>query len=198
VGIAIALLAVLIRPLWQAPDLRAVADRTHAWTVFVSASSGGERATASGVLIQGGLVLTDLHGLLSRQPDGTLAPAEITVVVDGVGPMPASLAGGDVALGIAVLRLPPAAQSLPGATIATEDPNVADQLLAMGTDGNSVDVLGVKVDHVDADARLRTSAQLPDQFRGGPLFDAKGELAGLQLPQGAAVASSVLRMLEQK
>lgn len=197
-GPAIALLAVLIRPLYQAPDLRAVADRTHGWTVFVSASAGGERITASGVLIQGGLVLTDLHGLLSRAPDGSMTPAEITVVVEGVGPMPASLAAGDVALGIAVLRLPPAARSLPGATIATEDPNVADELLAMGTDGNSVDVLGVKVDHVDADARLRTSAQLPDQFRGGPLFDTKGDLAGLQLPEGAAMASSVLRVLEQR
>jgi hypothetical protein len=194
----IALLAVLVRPLWQAPDLRAVAERAHAWTVFVSAKSGEDQITASGVLIHGGLVLTDLHGLLSQQPDGSIAPAEITVVVDGVGPLPALLTGGDVALGVAVLRLPDEVRGLPGATIASEDPGVADELLAMGNDGSSVDVLGVKVDHIDANARLRTSAQLPPQFRGGPLFDANGNLAALQLPAGAAAASSVLRMLEQK
>lgn len=197
-GLMLALLAALMRPLLQAPDLRAVAERAHGWTVFVSAKSGDEQVTASGVLIRGGLVLTDLHGLLSQQPDGSLAPAEITVVVDGVGPLPAALAGGDVALGVAVLLLPDEARSLPGATIATADPGVADELLAMGNDGSSVDVLGVKVDHIDANARLRTSAQLPAEFRGGPLFDTNGNLAALQLPAGAAAASSVLRMLEQK
>lgn len=192
------LLAFVVRPLVPAQDLRAVADRAHAWTVFVSARSGGEQSTASGVLIRGGLVLTDLHGLLARQPDGSLAPAEITVVVDGLGRLPALLAGGDAALGIAVLRLPDVARNLPGATIAPADPDIADELLAMGTDGTNVDVLGVKVDHIERGVLLRVSAALPASFRGGPLFDARGNLAALELPAGAAAASSVLQILEQQ
>ena len=192
------LLAFVVRPLAPAPDLHAVADRAHAWTVFVTASGGGVKSSASGVLIGGGLVLTDLHGLLTREPGGAVVPAEITVVVDGVGPLPARLAGIDAALGIAVLRLPDQARGLPGAAIAAVDPDVADELLAMGTDGTSVNVLGVKVDHIEGGVMLRTSAALPASFRGGPLFDARGNLAALELPEGAAAASSVLHLLEQR
>ncbi len=196
-GFVLALLGALVRPLWPAPDLRAVAERAHNWTVFVSATAPEGRSTASGVLIGGGRVLTDLHGLLTRDADGAITPAEITVVVGGLGPLPASLLGGDTLLGIAVLQLPDEARSIPGAAIAPADPDIADELLAMGTDGNSVDVMGVKVDHV-ADKRLHTSARLPAEFRGGPLFDTRGNLAALELPAGAAAASSMLRVLQQK
>lgn len=196
VGLILALLAAVVGPLWTAPDLRSVADRAHAWTVHVTARGANETVTASGVIIRGGLVLTDLHGLLSKQPDGTIAPAEIVVDVAGVGALPALLAGADVALGIAVLRLPDAARDLPGADIARSDPDIADPLLAMGSDGKVVDVLGVKVDHVDR-LRLHTTGALPPEFRGGPLFDAHGDLAALELPTGAAAASSVLRLLNQ-
>ncbi len=196
-GLLLALVAFVVRPIWSAPDLSAVADRAHGWTVFVVATSGEYKAYASGVLIQGGMVLTDLHGLLSQNPDGTVVPADIVVVVDGVGPLPAVLAGGDAVLGIAVLKLPDQVRGLEGATIASADPDVADELVAMGTDGKNVDVLGVKVDHVDRE-RLHTNQTLPALFRGGPLFDANGDLAALELPAGAAAASSVLRMLEQR
>src|ERR1700675_2851746 len=117
-GLILALLAAVVGPLWTAPDLRSVADRAHAWSVHVTARGADETVTASGVIIRGGLVLTDLHGLLSKQPDGTIAPAEIVVDVAGVGALPAVLAGADVALGIAVLLLPDAARDLPGADIA--------------------------------------------------------------------------------
>src|SRR5947199_49783 len=79
-----------------------------------------------------------------------------------------------------------------------EVPEVADELLAMGNDGTAIDVLGVKVDHLGPGARLRTSATLPAIFRGGPLFDARGDLAALALASGAARASSVRRLLGQK
>ena len=196
-GSLIVLFAFVVRPLWTPPDLNAIAERAHGWTVFVVARSGEDETSASGVLIPGGLVLTDLHGLLSRRPDGTVAPAEIVVIIDGIGPLPALLAGFDAALGVAVLRLPDQMRGLPGVTIATADPGVTDELLAMGNDGKNVDVLGVKVDRVDH-ARLHTTATLPAAFRGGPLFDTNGNLAALELPFGAAAASSMLRLLEQK
>ena len=195
--VLIALLAFVVRPLWTPADLRPVADQAHGYTVFVVAQSGGSRTSASGVLIHGGLVLTDLHGLVERQADGSLAGAEILVVVDGLGPLPAKLAGADATLGIALLQLPDEARQLPGAEIATSDPNIADELLAMGTDGKVVDVLGVRIDHIGVPL-LHTSATLPESFRGGPLFDVNGHLAALGLPAGAAAASSVLRLLEQK
>ncbi len=193
----IALFAFIVRPLWTAPDLNAIAERAHGWTVFVAATSGADSVSASGVLIPGGLVVTDLHGLLFRRPDGTVAPAEIVVMVDGIGPLPALLAGFDAELGLAVLKLPDQVRGLPGAAIATTDPGVADQLLAMGNDGKGVDVLGVKVDHVDH-AWLHTTSRLPAAFRGGPLFDTSGNLAALELAFGVAAASSVVRLLEQK
>ena len=192
-----ALLAFVVRPLGAQADLRSIADRSHGFTVFVVAQAGGSRTSASGVLIRGGLVLTDLHGLLARQADGSMTEAEIVVVVEGLGAVPAKLAGADVTLGIAVLQLPDRARQLPGADIATSDPDIADELLAMGTDGKVVDVLGVRIDHVGRPL-LHTSASLPESFRGGPLFDANGHLAALGLPAGAAAASSVLRLLEQK
>ena len=195
--VLLALLAFVVRPLWAPVDLRSIADKAHGFTVFVVARSSGAQTSSSGVLIRGGLVLTDLHGLLDRKADGSLVEAEIVVVLDGLGAVPARLSGADVALGIAVLQLPDEARKLPGADIATADPAIADQLLAMGTDGKVVDVLGVRIDHVGLPL-LHTSATLPDSFRGGPLFDASGHLAALELPAGAAAASSVLRLLEQK
>lgn len=196
---ALLLLAFVARPLFTPPDLQTVADRAHGFTVLVVSRAAGEEKRASGVLIRGGLVLTDLNGLVSPGADGSIAPrAEIVVVIDHLGPLPAALAGGDTDLGIAVLRLPDVAKKVPGASIATEDPAVADNLVAMGTDGTVVDVLGVKVDHVESGARLRTSSVLPETFRGGPLFDVHGDLAALELPLGAAIASSVLRLLEQQ
>lgn len=193
----LALLALVVRPLWAPADLHSIADKAHGFTVFVIAKTGESQISASGVLINGGLVLTDLHGLVAKQADGSLSEAEIVVVLDGLGAVPARLAGADVALGIAVLRLPDEARKLPGADIATSDPGVADELLAMGTDGKVVDVLGVRVDHVGLPL-LHTSATLPGSFRGGPLFDASGHLAALELPGGAAAASSVLRLLGQR
>lgn len=192
------LLAFLAKPLVPDPDLQAVADRAHGWTVFVIAHSGGEQVTSSGVLLRGGLVLTDLHGLIAQQADGSLAPAEIEVLVDGLGPKPVLLAGGDASLGIAVLQLPDQLRNLPGATVAGDDPQVADELLAMGNDGNAINVLGVKVDRLGPGARLQTSAVLPATFRGGPLFDTRGQLAALSLASGAATASSVRRLLDQR
>ena len=192
------LLAFVTRPLIPDPDLQAIADRAHSWTVFVIARSGGEEVTSSGVLLRGGLVLTDLHGLIGQREDGTLAPAEIEVLLDGAGPTPVLLTAGDAALGIAVLKLPDQFRNVAGATVSGEDPQIADELLAMGNDGREVNVLGVKVDHVGPGERLHTSAALPAVFRGGPLFDTRGDLAALSLATGVTRASSLRQLLGLK
>lgn len=53
-GQLIALLAFVMRPLWTAPDLNAIAERAHKWTVFVDARGAEDETSASGVLSPAG------------------------------------------------------------------------------------------------------------------------------------------------
>ena len=208
--------AAVVVPLPQHPELQAVADRVHAFTVQVRArafvadqTDGGLRvhdavSSASGVLVGDGLVLTGLGTVTLRGRDGGLQPAnEIEVLVTDVGPLPARLLAGDAALDVAVLKLPDEARSLPGASLAAEDPNVGDAMLATGVDGDSIRVVGVLLERLgvgdDAGPRLQTDRALPPPFWGGPLFDDRGHLVGITTHPasagGPAVPASLLRSL---
>jgi len=208
--------AAVVVPLPQHPELQAVADRVHAFTVQVRArafvadqTDGGLRvhdavSSASGVLVGDGLVLTGLGTVTLRGRDGGLQPAnEIEVLVTDVGPLPARLLAGDAALDVAVLKLPDEARSLPGASLAAEDPNVGDAMLATGVDGDSIRAVGVLLERLgvgdDAGPRLQTDRALPPPFWGGPLFDDRGHLVGITTHPasagGPAVPASLLRSL---
>jgi len=58
------------------------------------------------------------------------------------------------------------------------------------------------VDGEDDSPRLRTDRALPASFRGGPLFDAQGRLAGVNVRResdgSTAVPASLLRPLLEK
>jgi S1-C subfamily serine protease len=211
--------ASVVFPLPHRPELQAIADRVHGFTVQVRARAflvdqpdghlrGRELlSSASGVLVGNGLVLTGLGTVAMRGPQDGLQPAsEIVVVVDDVGTLPARLLAVDANLGIAVLQLPEEASSLAGASLATEDPNVGDAMLAIGVDGDSIRVVGLVLEQVgvgdDARPRLQTDHALPPLFWGGPLFDDRGKMAGITIhppgTTGTAVPASVLRPLLQR
>ncbi|HKC59289.1 MAG TPA: serine protease [Myxococcales bacterium] len=211
--------AAVTMPLPHRADLDAVADRVHAFTVQVRASAFVAEqtqgplkvheavATSSGVLIGDGLVLTALSSVALRDENGGLQPAnEIAVLVGDVGPIPARLLAGNTGLDVAILLLPDQARSLSGASIATEDPNAGDSMVALGVDGDSIKAVAVLLERVapgdDASARLHTEHALPPPFWGGPLFDDRGQLVGMTTrptsAEGTAVPASVLRALLQR
>jgi len=209
--------AAVVVPLPHRPEIQAVADRVHALTVQVRArafiaeqTDGGLRvhdalSSASGVLLGDGLVLTGLSAVTLRGQDGALQPAnEIEVVVDDVGPLPARLLAGDAGLDVGILQLPDVARSLPGASLAAEDPNVGDTMLALGVEGDSIRAVGVLLERVghgdDAGPRLQIDHALRPPFLGGPLFDDRGRLVGIMPTHpasagGTAVPASLLRSL---
>jgi S1-C subfamily serine protease len=191
--IAFAAHAAVVRPLVPHPELRGVADRVHALAVLVQARAPIELAdktgrvvrtatqsASSGVLMGGGLVLTDLRAVAMRIGDRLQAAPTINVQIDGVGSFAARLIGADASSGVAVLRLPDAPGGLAGAALAKGDPLAGDAVLALGIEGREVTAVGVVLEQ--SSDKLQTKQPLPEQFWGGPLFDAHGDLVGLALP----------------
>jgi S1-C subfamily serine protease len=208
--------AAVVTPIPSLLDLQAVADRVHSFTLevraraFVSNGRAGEGFRAgeavsigSGVLLDGGLVVTALSSVALRRSDGQLEPAaEIEVTIDDVGTLPARLVAGDVASDVAILRLPDQARALSGATVAEDDPAVGETVIAIGVDGDVLRVLPTNVEHVEPNGtrnRLYTDPALPPPFTGGPLFDSAGHLAGVNTASSTdpalAAPASVLRAL---
>ena len=212
--------AAVVLPDSPNPALQSVADRVHALAVLVRARAlvaeqweeGALRvhealSSASGVLIGDGLALTEFGALALAMADGRKELAgQIEVIVDDVGPLPAQVVFADAALDVAVLRLPETARALPGALLASADPEVGDAMLAIGAVGDTLEVLTTHLTRVDpgeeGTRRLRTDRALRPPFWGGPLFDARGRLAGLNTPPtggvGTAVPASLLRPLVRK
>jgi hypothetical protein len=192
------------------PDFKSVADHVHSLTVLVRGHAfvagrdeeGHLRvnegsSAASGVLVGGGLVVTDLSSVTLPGKGGMPEPvASIEVQISAVGTVPAEVASLDAELGVAVLRLPDAARELPGAVLARQDRDENDGYIAIGADGTHVTALPVLAGR--GGARLTLDRDLPDVFRGGPLFDGQGRLAGLIVGTSAAVPASQLRPLLDK
>ena len=208
--------AAVVVPLPIHPEFQAVADRVHAFTVqvrataFVTEGSDGPLrmheavSLSSGVMVGEGLVLTTLSAVSLRATDGRVQPADqLAVLIDDVGPLPARLLAGDSELDVAVLQLPDQARSLPGASLAPEDPSAGDGMVALYVDGDSIKAVGLLLERIapgdDARPRLQTDHALPAPFWGGPLFDDRGQLAGINTrstgADGSAVPVSLLRAL---
>jgi hypothetical protein len=195
-----------------APDFKTVADRVHGLTVLVRArafvmgrdASGrlhvdaGLSAT-SGVLVGGALAVTDLSSVTLPGKDGKPEPvAAIEVVLPEVGTVPAQVLAVDADLGIAVLRLPDELRELPGAVLATVEDGESDTRIAIGADDTHLRAIPVVVGAGPSGSRLSLDPALPDFFRGGPLFDDQGHLAGVIVGSSGAVPVSQLRLLLDK
>ncbi len=126
------------------------------------------------MLVGSGYAVTTLH---------TVAQARaIEVLINDFGAVQATLAAGDRDLDLALLRLPDSVL-LPAPPFASDAPALGEPLVAMGAGENEVAVVGVTV--AAAPGRtfaLATDHLIDSRFWGGPLFDARGQLAGIGLP----------------
>jgi hypothetical protein len=166
------------------PPVAAVVDRVHEMVVQVFAATSAEKINvSSGVLVGGGLVVTDLRTLLVETPGGGLQPATEIVVLTARGAFPARIAGGALDAGVAVLELPESARVLEGPTLAEGSSGGGDQLLAVRASKQGpafvFDVIGFSIEQSEDALRLRSAPGLPVGFAGAPVFDAGGALAGL-------------------
>jgi hypothetical protein len=195
------------------PDFKSVADRVHALTVLVRAhafvsgrDAGGHLrvdegvSASSGVLVGGALAVTDLSSVTLPGKDGKPEPvAAIEVVLPEVGTVPAQVAAVDAGLGIAVLRLPDETREIPGAVLASGDSAESEARIAIGADEAHLRAIPVQVGVPEggdeSGSRLAIDRALPDFFRGGPLFDGQGRLAGVIVGSSGAVPVSQLRSL---
>jgi S1-C subfamily serine protease len=216
--VAYAARASIVTPHLHESGLKTVADRVHGLAIQVRArafladdTERGVRvheavSVASGVLIGDGVAIVELDAVTVDTADGLVPANQIEVVIDDVGAMPARLIAGDRSLDIAVLQLPAAVRDVPGAVLADDAPSVGDAVLAFGVDGDSVSaaqVLLARWDGDDSQGGLRIDRALPARYRGGPIFDARGELVGVTTrvtdagSNGVATTSSLRSVLHK-
>jgi S1-C subfamily serine protease len=194
--------------------LKTVADKLHSTVIDVSgrvhvAEDGGapvaERVThGTGTLLANGFAVTTLHAVALPSSAGKLIPLEdVEVQVASGNSMPAQVIAGAPDLDLAILSLPAEAASLEAAPLSTDAPTEGDPLVAMGVDGDAVVVVGVSVVGVSGDIlSVGGNRILDSRFWGGPLYDERGRLAGVELmslgPSKAISASFIQRLLDQR
>jgi S1-C subfamily serine protease len=208
--------AAVIIPSEPAAAWKAVADRLHSTVIEVrglappstpgpEGTQGVETITfGTGVLIGNGLAVTTLHAVAQPSASGKMIPLQdVQVLVPDLGSVDARVIVGAPDLDIAILALPEPAASVEGAPFASETPMAGESLVAMGAGDGSVSVLGVLVSSVNGDLFTLLSKRMMDsRFWGGPLFDSRGQLAGIQLtsvgPSKAISARTIQWLLDQR
>jgi hypothetical protein len=171
-----------VSPDFQAPAESIVA-RVHAMAVEVVGSGDGKAVNvASGVLAGGGIVFTDLRAISAKSPDGAPVPPDQIAVLTAAGVLEARIAGVAPELDVAVLELPQAARGIEGPALAEGSLAAGDRLLAVraSNQGGALrfEAMGFSLAAAEGDGLLPTPTP-PLAFAGAPVFDARGELAGL-------------------
>ena len=178
---------------WYGPDADPVAgdalmapivDRVREMAVQVFATGGGEDVhVASGVLLGGGIVLTDLRAILVVGPDGALQPAAAIAVVSAQGVFAARIVGAAADAGVAALELPDPPDGPDDPPLADGPGGSDDPVLAVraSREGPALqfEAIGFSVDRTKDPLRLQPVPGLPRSFAGAPVVDASGALAGL-------------------
>lgn len=204
--------SVIVRDDPQAA-FKAVADRLHSSVIGIRAravvplpaGSDAQQAVQSevfgtGVLIGDGLAITTLHTVADLVAGKVTARSDIEALVQGSGTVTAEVTGFFPEVGLAVLRL---AKTPSGdeAVVAPNPPAAGEALVAMGTDDETVSVVGVTVAAIRGDELILTSTRRVDsRYWGGPLFDVRGRLAGIALPSlspRAISAPAIAALLER-
>jgi hypothetical protein len=192
---------------------KAVADRLHASVIAVRAratvalSSGSDAPQSvqtplfgTGILIGDGLAITTLHTVAAVVPGKMTAWSDIEALLQGSGPVPAEITAWFPELGLAVLRVAKTA-SAEEVVFASDAPVAGEALVAMGTDDETVSVVGVTVAATRGDELILSSSRRVDsRYWGGPLFDVHGRLAGITLPSltPRAVSSLAIASLVER
>jgi len=201
VGVAFAAEAAVVVP--PQAELKSVSDRLHTTVVEIRAQSSvpvaGELSNyGTGVLIGNGLAVTTLHTVGTLQDGKLQSAAHIDALIPDRGLAVADLVASFPDLDLAILRLE-GATALTAAPFAAEAPPAGEPLVAMGTDEDSITVVGVTLAAASEDQLLLTSSRRVDsRFWGGPVFDVRGELVGITLPSLSApkaLSAGALRKL---
>lgn len=191
---------------------KSVVDKRHGAVIGVRglavAPDGGapvETLTyGTGALLGNGLAVTTLHAVALPSSQRKMMPLQhVQVLVPEKGPMPARVIAGVPDLDLAILELSAAGAALEGPPFSSAMPAAGDPLLAMGADDEAVIGIGVEVVAVNGDfLLLRAKRMLDSRFWGGPLFDAQGRLAGVELmslgPSKAISVEAIRRLVEQR
>jgi S1-C subfamily serine protease len=189
-----------------------IADKFHGTVVDVrglaaAPADGGEPALetvthGTGTLLGNGLAVTTLHAVALPSPEGRMTPLQhVEVLVAEKGALPAQVIAGVADLDLAILELSAPGAALEAAPPASEAPAPGDPLLAMAVDDQAVIGVGIEVAAADGDLfLLRGKRMLDSRFWGGPLFDARGRLAGIILtslgPSKAISVRAIQRVIE--
>jgi hypothetical protein len=185
--------------------LKSVADRLHTSVIAIRAEAvvtfpGGGNAQESvhtpifgtGVLVGDGLAITTLHTVGLVEPGRMTAWSDVEALVADSEPVAAKIVASFPDLDLAVLRLAQT-PSTESAVLSAQLPTAGETLIAMGTDDESVSVVSVTLAAVAGDQLIFTSTRRVDsRYWGGPVFDAKGRLAGITVPSATPKAVSSL------
>lgn len=179
---------------------KAIADHLYATVVQVQGIEARQIvARGTGVLIGDSLAVTTLHSVTVPSGTSRMVVRDIRILAPTAGAIDAQLIDAFPELDLALLRLEGAGGALAGAALAAKVPAVGDRMVAMGTGDDAIAGIGVVVTDVEGDViSLASQRTLDSRFWGGPLFDAQGRLAGIQLTgvlATRAVTARVIRAL---
>ncbi|OLB96747.1 MAG: hypothetical protein AUH30_11755 [Candidatus Rokubacteria bacterium 13_1_40CM_68_15] len=174
--------------------LASAVERASGWVLAVH---GRPRLPSTGVHWRGGLIVTANHTV---EPD-----REVTLTGPDGRSLPASVAGRDPSLDIAVLRA--AVDGVPAADIADDgDVRVGHLVMALGAGPRAsagiVSALDVRRGRHAAGELLAVDLTLYPGFSGGPLVDVRGRIIGITTSgasrhlQCAVRATAVTRLVE--
>ena len=206
--------AAVVLPSGPAEAFKPIADKLHGTVIDVRGrtpvtTDGGQEALetlthGTGTLLGGGLAVTTLHAVALPSPEGKMLPLpNVEVLVPEKGAMQAQVIAAVADLDLAILSLPAAGAALDGAPLSSDAAAAGDPLMAMGVDDEAVIGVGTEVAAVSGDLiLLRGRRMLDSRFWGGPLFDARGRLAGVGLtsfgPSKAISARAIQRLVDQR
>jgi S1-C subfamily serine protease len=189
--------------LWQNQTEETIVNRVYSATspavANIQVTSAG--VTGSGVVLDtNGHLLTNYHVINQAQNN-----ADIAVQLPGLDPVSAELVGYDIATDLAVLELNAPPERLTAAQFGdSDDVRVGDLAIAIGNPFGLSQ--SVTVGHIsalqrrlmsndmyapDVDGVLQTDAAINPGNSGGPLFNARGQVIGIntriESPSGGSV-----------
>ena len=129
-----------------------------------------------------GFAVTTLHTVGTVLPGRMAAWSDVEAFVPDAGALPAQIVAWFPDLDLAVLRIPDAAD-IAAAALSADTAARGEPLIAVGVGDDAVNVVGVTVAGASGDQLvLSSNRRIDSRYWGGPLFDAKGRLAGIVLP----------------
>jgi hypothetical protein len=145
---------------------------------IVARASAGDVTVSTGVLAGGGVVLGDLRSVMFDSRDGGIEPALEVTVATAKGTFQARIVGAAPGVDVAVLLLPQEALAWDGVPLAESAPSTGAALVAIRAARPDSPLQAFQFSLEGARTMLLSSAVVAD-LAGAPVFDGRGDLAGL-------------------